>query len=58
MSEEDEKDIEEKAENEAIENRNVNVNLKEEETGDTFDVPENEDDPSDAGNDAEDISEE
>ncbi|MDR0749228.1 MAG: DNA gyrase subunit A [Tannerellaceae bacterium] len=63
MSEEDEINIEEKAENEAIENRTVNANLKE--IDDDFDVLEGEDDlPGDddtddlADNDTEDTAEE
>ncbi|MDR3141745.1 MAG: DNA gyrase subunit A [Tannerellaceae bacterium] len=63
MSEEDEISIEEKAENEAIENRTVNANLKE--MDDDFDVLEDEDDlPDDddtddlADDDTEDITEE
>ncbi|MDR1203435.1 MAG: DNA gyrase subunit A [Tannerellaceae bacterium] len=56
MSEEDEINIEEKAENEAIENRTVNANLKE--MDDDFDVLEDEDDLPDADDDTEDIAEE
>jgi DNA gyrase subunit A len=40
MSEEDEITIEEKAENEAIENRTVNANLKETDDDDTEDTAE------------------
>ena len=53
MSEEDEIQVEEKAENEAIENRTVNANVKDQDVD--FDMPDNEDDVSD---EAEDITNE
>jgi DNA gyrase subunit A len=53
MSEEDEINIEEKAESEAIENRTVNANLKE--IDDDFDALDDDDELSDADDDTEDI---